>query len=153
MKKTGLWMAALLVAAALAAGCGDKDRPQETEGQDTQARNSAALETDAGLPDGGEETESLPQELSGTEAWLEVNTYGPQQLVQVNGELYYNTGETNNVARCGNLDGNITSVTAAGETPAEDGQANFEADGWQRGMEEDTIEINIDGDWYVFRKM
>lgn len=78
------------------------------------------------------------------------------RIVKVNGKLYYDTGkscdETAEVQRCGTMDGNITSVIAAGEIPTEDGQANFTgAKGYQYGSKENTIDIPLENEgWIVF---
>ncbi len=73
-----------------------------------------------------------------------------EKIIMVNGKLYYDTGRTSNELRCGMMDGKITSNVNSNEIPKENNQSNFKGDyGYQYGKE-NTIEINIDGRWYVF---
>ena len=77
------------------------------------------------------------------------------RMVMVDGKLYYDTGRESTItARCGNLDGIIDSFVAENEVPTMDGQANFKLDtsysGYQIGINENEIEILIDGVWRVF---
>ncbi len=75
----------------------------------------------------------------------------PKRMVMTKGTLYVDTGYVSGIwGRCGNLDGNIDSVISDMEIPTEDGQANFMAAGWQMGVEEDTIEVPIDGEFCIF---
>ena len=71
----------------------------------------------------------------------------------VDGVLYEDTGRESTVdARCGNMDGEITSSVESWQQPEEDGQSNFGSGfGYQIGMEPDTLEILQDGHWLVFR--
>lgn len=75
------------------------------------------------------------------------------ELLRVRGQLYRNTGDTHNVLRCGMLDGRIASQVTAEEIPAEDDQSNFGVGfGYQYGGK-NTIEVNMNDNWYVFRKV
>ena len=72
-------------------------------------------------------------------------------MVMVNDLMYYDTGRTNNVARCGVMDGEITSSVESWERPIENNQSNFGSGfEYQVGMEEGTIEIYINDNWCVF---
>lgn len=73
--------------------------------------------------------------------------------VKVSGKLYYDTGRESEInARCGNMDGKIISHVSELEIPRQDNESNFEGDyGYQYG-EENTIEIYINGKWYVFEE-
>lgn len=89
----------------------------------------------------------------------EKNTEGSEQwdlipMVMVNGELYLDTGrESTAEGRCGNMDGEITSAVDSTQKPTEDDQSNFGTGyGYQYGSEEGTIELNINGKWWVFAK-
>lgn len=87
--------------------------------------------------------------LSETNQYNDTNKIG--RIVKVNGTLYYDTGKVSeNVPRCGMMDGSITKVIKETENPINDGEANFEgAEGYQYGRE-NTIEIPLDGGWLIF---
>lgn len=73
------------------------------------------------------------------------------RMVKVKGKVYSDTGKISDALRCGMMDGQITSHVATGETPTEDNQSNFEGEyGYQYGQGDNTIEIQIDGNWYIF---
>lgn len=82
---------------------------------------------------------------------LEDNPKEVGRIIKVKGILYYDTGKfSENVPRCGTMDGNITSTVAEGQIPIEDNQANFEgAKGYQYARE-NTIEIPTDEGWRIF---
>lgn len=73
------------------------------------------------------------------------------RIVKVRGILYYDTGKfSENIPRCGTMDGNITSTVSEGQIPTEDNQANFEgAKGYQYARE-NTIEIPTEEGWRIF---
>lgn len=73
-------------------------------------------------------------------------------MVMVNGKLYYDTGRESTVsARCGMMDGEITSTVDANEAPSNDNQSNFGTGyGYQYGVTEGSIELYINGKWWVF---
>ena len=71
-------------------------------------------------------------------------------MVQVNGELYLTTGFESTEPRCGMTDGKITSTVEGYERPSKDDQSNFgEGYGYQYGTE-GTIEVCIDGHWWIY---
>ena len=75
-------------------------------------------------------------------------------MVRIDGKLYYDTGRESIMdARCGTMDGEITSTVDGTEIPTEDNQSNFGSGfGYQYGAD-DTIEIymrkNISNDFYL----
>lgn len=73
-------------------------------------------------------------------------------MVMIDDTLYLDTGrESTLMARCGMMDGEITSAVEPLEEPSENGQSNFgDGYGWQYG-EGDTIEILINDKWMVFK--
>ena len=73
-------------------------------------------------------------------------------MVMVNGEIYYDSGkESNVIERTDHVDGNITSQVKQNEKPTQDDQSNFGIGyGYQYGSVPGTIEICIDGKWWVF---
>jgi hypothetical protein len=74
------------------------------------------------------------------------------RTVRILGDLYYDTGETADSPRCGNVDGQISSTTQ-GEAPTEDGQSNFGA-GYGYQFWEDEIQVYLPEEqvWEVFRR-
>ena len=82
----------------------------------------------------------------------------PVRVIKVNGSLYYDSGLTNNIPRCGNLDGGLVKAAGAYEIPKNDGEANFEPTteysnyfGYQ-SLSTITKDVPIDGNWVVFKK-
>lgn len=73
-------------------------------------------------------------------------------MVMVNGTLYLDTGLESTVnARCGMWDGEITSQVAGSEKPSADDQSNFGTGyGYQYGATEGTIELYMNGKWWIF---
>lgn len=73
-------------------------------------------------------------------------------MVMVNGELYLDTGKESTVmARCGMMDGEITSQVDGSNAPTMDNQSNFGTGyGYQYGPIEGTIEIKMNGKWWIF---
>lgn len=62
--------------------------------------------------------------------------------------------ESSIVARCGMMDGEITASVTASEIPVMDDQSNFGTwYGYQNGAGEGTIELYINGKWWVFEAM
>lgn len=76
-------------------------------------------------------------------------------MARIDGELYYDTGKASEIeGRCGVMDGALAKAGEADEVPQEDGKCNFDgATGWQMGTAEDEIEICVDGNWKVFKKI
>lgn len=73
-------------------------------------------------------------------------------MVMVDGILYLDTGRKSTVvARCGMMDGEITSSVPQSQKPTIDDQSNFGTGfGYQYGAEEGTIEIYKNDAWWVF---
>lgn len=78
------------------------------------------------------------------------NTMVP--MVQVDGELYLTTGlESTEADPAGEFDGQITSTVSGSERPAKDNQSNFgEGFAYRLGETEGTLEVCIDGKWWVY---
>lgn len=83
------------------------------------------------------------------------NKENVEQLVMVNGELYYNTEKESTMpVKCGMMDGEITSIVNQDEIPKENDQSNFEnLYGYQFGVQDGQIELYIDNKWIVFEKL
>lgn len=75
-------------------------------------------------------------------------------MVMIDGVLYCDTGKESTItARCGMMDGEITSAVEQDQMPTENDQSNFGTGyGYQYGIH-NTIEISIDGTWWVFAVM
>ena len=73
-------------------------------------------------------------------------------MVMVDGKLYLDTGMESSVeARCGVMDGEITSSVDGTKKPTQDGESNFGTGyGYQYGPQEGTIEIFMNEKWWVF---
>lgn len=73
-------------------------------------------------------------------------------MVMIDGTLYLDTGRESSVmARCGMMDGEITSQVAGSEVPAIDDQSNFGTGyRYQYGTMEGTIDIYMNGKWWIF---
>ena len=73
-------------------------------------------------------------------------------MVMVDGVLYLDTGKESTVmGRCGMLDGEITSEVPGNEEPSMDDQSNFGTGyNYQYGAIEGTIEIYMNGKWWIF---
>ena len=73
-------------------------------------------------------------------------------MVMVDGKLYLDTGIESSVeARCRVMDGEITSAVDGTEKPTQDGESNFGTGyEYQYGPQEGTIEIFMNGKWWVF---
>ena len=82
----------------------------------------------------------------------------PIRMIMIGTDLYYDTGEASKLTpRCGTLDNHIQSYCAENEIPTKHGMANFKAGtdhvtGWQTASGS-TVEIPIDGEWMIFRKL
>ena len=70
----------------------------------------------------------------------------------VNGTLYLDTGHESKIeARCGVMDGEITSQVDGNKQPSVDNQSNFGTGyGYQYGATEGTIELFMNGKWWIF---
>ena len=73
-------------------------------------------------------------------------------MVMVDGKLYLDTEMESSVeARCGVMDGEITSSVDGTKKPTKDGESNFGTGyGYQYGPQEGTIEIFMNEKWWVF---
>lgn len=72
------------------------------------------------------------------------------QVVMINGQLYYNTGKTNNIPRCGVMDGEILESVDENVIPTKDNQSNFGTGYSYQLGEENTIDVLINDNWYIF---
>ena len=80
------------------------------------------------------------------------STWDRIPMVMVDGVLYLDTGKVSTVmARCGMMDGEITSQVDGSQQPTIDNQSNFGTGyGYQYGAMEGTIEIYMNEKWWIF---
>ncbi len=79
----------------------------------------------------------------------------PVKILKIDGNLYYETNKFSEAdGRCGNADGSFKKTADEFEIPKNNGESNFsEADSYQVGIEENTLEIRMDNGWKVFEKI
>ena len=77
----------------------------------------------------------------------------PALFLQVDDALYWDTGRISTIFRCGMMDGEITSTVAASETPSQDNQSNFGSGYGYQYSGSDTIDVNIDDQWHIFKRI
>lgn len=121
-----------------------------TETAAAENPEAAAADGAADAPGAEQKTEvANPSAASGAEAIALPQT----ATLRINGELYRYAGRQSDALRCGMMDGTITAVTASGETPTADNQANFGTVGmgYQYGAE-GTVEVYLEEEdaWLVF---
>ena len=103
----------------------------------------------------GEILESYPAQIAdvyGIKLIREDETWDLIPMVMVNGTLYLDTGHESTIeARCGVMDGEITSQVDGSKQPTVDDQSNFGTGyGYQYGATEGTIELFMNGKWWIF---
>ena len=103
----------------------------------------------------GEILETYPARIAdvyGIKIIKEAETWDLIPMVMVNGTLYLDTGHESKIeARCGVMDGEITSQVDRNKQPSVDDQSNFGTGyGYQYGATEGTIELFMNGRWWIF---
>ena len=103
----------------------------------------------------GEILETYPAQIAdvyGIKIIKEAETWDLIPMVMVNGTLYLDTGHESKIeARCGVMDGEITSQVDRNKQPSVDDQSNFGTGyGYQYGATEGTIELFMNGRWWIF---
>lgn len=103
----------------------------------------------------GEILETYPAQIAdvyGIKIIKEAETWDLIPMVMVNGTLYLDTGHESKIeARCGVMDGEITSQVDGSKQPTVDDQSNFGTGyGYQYGTTEGTIELFMNGRWWIF---
>ena len=103
----------------------------------------------------GEILETYPARIAdvyGIKVIKQTETWDLIPMVMVNGTLYLDTGHESKIeARCGVMDGEITSQVDGNKQPSVDDQSNFGTGyGYQYGATEETIELFMNGKWWIF---
>ena len=145
MKKI-IFFISVFLCFSLLAGCGGK---QPVCAPNPSAGGAARLNLTHGEPPAPEAKER--NETSSAQA----DSDAPMEkvpMLMLGGNLYCDTGEVSTELRCGMMDGEITSSVEPWERPSEDGQSNFGSGyGYQYARKEGTVEVNVDGQWRVFK--
>ena len=75
----------------------------------------------------------------------------PAHAVMLEGTLYYETATVSDTDANAAPDGTITSTVDADSFPTEDGQSNFGTGyAYRYGSADGTLEVLIDGEWWIF---
>ncbi len=83
----------------------------------------------------------------------EAELYDLIPMVMIDGDLYLDTGKESDInARCGVMDGKITSTVDGHETPIQNNQSNFGKDFEYQYVGEDCIDIFMNEKWMRFKK-
>ena len=72
-------------------------------------------------------------------------------MVMVDGKLYLDSGEESTEARCGVMDGKITSSVPQSEKPKENDQSNF-GTGYEYQMGPGAVHVVMNGKWMIFKE-
>lgn len=146
MKKRLLFVLSISVILLMSA-CG-----KQTVSSDEQTvESTTAVETQ---PNDNEKEATSEIEMTETEQSSTEIPGDRIPMVMVDGLLYYDTGKESTIeARCGMMDGEITSTVDASEIPTKDNQSNFGVGfGYQYGIN-NSIDIQMeDGKWFVFQR-
>lgn len=152
MKKITFYLFILLCLALLAGRAQDGPAAAPDTGSGSAAQLNLTRDGPPAPEDEPPDTVE-PAEDCGGDAEPEPETPAEKiPMMMLGGELYCDTGETSDDARCGVTDGQITSSVEPWERPGDDGQSNFGSGfGYQYTRKDGTVEVNVDGQWRVFK--
>lgn len=72
-------------------------------------------------------------------------------MVRIKGKLYLDTGKESDIgARCGVMDGKITSTVESFKVPAQDNQSNFGTGYGYQFVDDKSVDIFMNGKWFRF---
>ena len=133
------------------------DEAMEAAAPESGTETAAAENPEAAAADGAADAPGAEQKTGianpSAASGAEAITLPQTATLRINGELYRYAGRQSDALRCGMMDGTITAVTASGETPTADNQANFGTVGmgYQYGAE-GTVEVYLEEEdaWLVF---
>ena len=141
-----LSIAALLLISIIAAAV-LKELPGNNRDTVATVYEEASIENEIGISGACLESTVEMQEAIPDEAVVESTKGDYPALIQVNGIVYRDSGESSTDARCGVMDGEIT--TQCDEIPTEDNQSNF-GTGYGYQIGKDRIDVLIDDQWHIF---
>lgn len=96
------------------------------------------------------ETESIVIDDTTKEVETTTQVETTPYMIMYKGNLYVDTGETNSIPRCGNLDFSLKYTGSLDKIPNKNGQANFQASGGQHSWRDNRIEVFVDDQWHIF---
>lgn len=152
--KTGL---VILAAGVLLCGCGSEKDSQGTGQNDTGADIIRVADLQSELSQDGQVKEEVAVGAK-REAGTGDNTQGADMqqadlfMIKVKDEIYVDTGKISTLPRCGLMDGEITSKVKEDELPKKNDQSNFGKGYGYQYSANNTIDVNIDGQWHIFKK-
>ncbi len=96
-----------------------------------------------------------PEQEQGEVSQEEETLNDLRPMMVVKGRLYFDTGkESEQLRRCCVMSGVITSTVEPNEIPTEDDQSNFGTGYYyQSTLEDNLLEVNMDGKWIVFETL
>ena len=79
---------------------------------------------------------------------------GPSLMLMVDGQLYYANGKSSDQKeRCGIVDGVVDTTVEENQIPTKNNESNFGVGyQYQTGVEIGTIDVLIDGEWWIFEE-
>lgn len=165
-KKSVYWMPALSAAACAGllmvgvvgwrAGNNKNSLMESTAAMAESAPEAAAAEA---APDEGmvgsanpyAAEDGSPVEGSANSTYQASIALAPARAVMLEGIIYYDTGAISETDAKAAPDGTITSTVDGDSFPAEDGQSNFGTGyAYRYGSEDGTLEVQFDGEWWIF---
>ena len=72
-------------------------------------------------------------------------------MLVINGRLYYDTGEVSNTPGGSGADGHVENSVLSGQVPGAEGESNFGTGYAYRYGINDTVEVEIDGVYHIFK--
>lgn len=128
----------ILAAGVLLCGCDKNDgETVERVGADGKAQKNPASGLQTDVADSWQDDSGQQAEIF---------------MIKVKDQIYVDTGKISTLPRCGMMDGKITSTVKYDEFPEKNDQSNFGKDyGYQFGGN-DTIHVNMDGQWRIFTR-
>lgn len=101
----------------------------------------------------GEPTENYyPVSIFRTEKISLLEENKTRRLIMLNNSLYYDTKKESKKSHCGIMDGYITNTIERNEIPNQNNASNFGLNYGYQIIDKETIEINFNNEWLIFRK-
>ncbi len=115
--------------------------------------SNQALDTAYSDPISNPEKKSFTAKVEGDREKMKEDLSDRRPMVMINGELYLDTNKESDLdGRCGVMDGEISLVVDAAETPTQDNQSNFGKGYEYQYVGENNIDIYMNEKWMRFDK-